>query len=186
MNSSEVYNKFPVLKFDNIILREFISSDVEQFFSYINHPEVKKFLSSDDVPNTYSEAQKELAYWKNLFYQKFSIYWGIAESNTNKLIGSCGFNNWNIYHKRVEISYDLDHDYWNKGIMTKVLNEICSFAFDKLDVYRIQATVIYENNSSIRVLEKLGFKREGLLENYAVNDGKITNSYIYAKVKVCK
>lgn len=186
MSHLTIYNKFPILKLENLILREFNFGDISYFFSYINHPEVKKFLSSEDIPNTYDEAQKELGYWKNLFYQKYSIYWAIAESDTNKLIGTCGFNNWNVHHKRVEISYDLDFNYWNRGLMTKILDKICSFAFIELGVYRIQATVICENVSSIRVLEKLGFKREGTLLNYAIKDNEIKNSYMYAKIKDIK
>ncbi len=183
MSIPNIYNKFPILKFNDVVLREFILEDVNHFFAYINHSKVKNFLSDDDIPNTLGEAQKELGYWKNLFYQKYSVYWAVAEASSNKLIGTCGFNSWNVHHKRVEISYDLDFDYWNRGLMTRILNEICNFAFIKLDVYRIQATVLCENNASIRVLEKLDFKNEGLLKNYAVKDGRIKNSYMYAKTK---
>lgn len=64
---------------------------------------------------------------------------------------------------RADIGYDLMTEYWNRGIMTEVLRVLIDFAFEILDVNRIEAAVSTENNASIRVLEKAGFLKEGIL-----------------------
>ena len=64
---------------------------------------------------------------------------------------------------RVDLGYDLMYEYWNKGIMTETLSAVIEFIFKTLDVNRIEASVSSENKSSIRVLEKSGFVKEGVL-----------------------
>lgn len=57
------------------------------------------------------------------------------------------------------------------GIMTETLGAVIKFAFQTLDVNRIEATVSMENNSSIRVLEKSGFAKEGILRERCYMSG---------------
>lgn len=179
----KLFNSFPVINLDTIILRELAISDVKDFYSYITHPEVARFLADEDAPKSKEEAVEELLYWLNLYRHKRSIYWGIAEGSSNKLIGTCGFNNWNPLHKRAEVSYDLARAYWGRGIMTHALREICNFAFNKMEVHRIQATVAYDNAGSLRVLEKLGFIKEGLMKKYCILQGLPTDYYMLSLVR---
>lgn len=64
---------------------------------------------------------------------------------------------------RADLGYDLRPEYWNSGIMTEALGAVIDFTFNKIQVNRIEASVSNENNASIRVLEKLGFVKEGVL-----------------------
>ena len=50
--------------------------------------------------------------------------------------------------------------------MTEALSAILKFGFDELELNRIEAVVLPENTASIQMLEKLGFRKEGLLEEY--------------------
>ncbi len=65
-----------------------------------------------------------------------------------------------------EVSYYLSPDMWKKGIITEALKLVLSFGFEDLKLNRIQACVLPENAASLRVLEKNGFRREGLLRQY--------------------
>lgn len=64
---------------------------------------------------------------------------------------------------RADLGYNLGNEYWNMGIMTEALGAVIEFAFETLHVNRIEASVSTKNYSSIRVLEKLGFVKEGVL-----------------------
>lgn len=61
-----------------------------------------------------------------------------------------------------EISYLYDLDYTNKGYCTEASYKLISVAFEKLKLHKVFADTIKGNNSSIKVLEKLGFKKEGV------------------------
>jgi len=70
------------------------------------------------------------------------------------------------------LGYGLDKDEINKGYMTEALNAVIRFAFDKVKLHRIEANVMPRNKPSIRIVEKLGFKNEGLARKYLKINGK--------------
>lgn len=182
-NVYSVFSAFPLIVLKDVNLRQLHATDSEDFFNYMTHPNVKKYLSEQDTPKSLGNAEEELRYWAGLFNNMQSIYWGIACKKNNKLIGSCGFNLWNKVHNRVELSYDLSPEHWGKGIMTEAVEAITRFAFEDMNVVRAQATVVYDNIGSIKVLEKAGYSREGMLKNYSILHDKVVDSYMYSRVK---
>jgi len=179
-----IFDRFPEINIDNqFVLRQISIEDVEGFYKYITDQEVTKFLSAPEIPLDILEAETELMYWAGLYTKKRSIYWAISDKKDEGIIGTCGFNSWNRAHRRAEISYDLSHHYWNKGLMTKVVKSITEFAFHTMQVARVQGTVVHYNAGSCRVLEKCGYQREGILRNYGVLHGKSQDYYMYSSIK---
>ncbi len=183
MNVQYFFGDFPALDLgDNIILREILESDAQEYLDYMGKHEMTGFLTVENRPNTIEKAIEEVNYWGSLFRQKRSIYWAIALKDTDKMIGTAGFNVISFPNSRAEISYDLSPEYWGKGIMLKSINGILKFADVALELVRVQATVIIDNERSINVLERSGFKREGLLEKYEVVEGEHKDYYMYSRV----
>lgn len=180
---SKLFDNFPVIKFEKFTLREIAERDAEDFYNYASDEAVKKYLSDDDIPKSVDNAKEELSYWAKLFRYKAGFYWAIEDNETKKMIGTCGFNNWSTTHGRAEISYDLAVPHWGKGIMGSSIKEICRFAFQKMKVHRIQATVACDNVRSIKMLERLGFKKEGIMRNFGVLHGFSRNFYMYSLIR---
>lgn len=180
---SNIFDQFPIIKLkNNIFLREIqLDHDYSDFYKYITRPQVAKYLSSDDIPSNIESARIELGYWERMYIRKASIYWAIALEEKNKIIGTAGFNFWNQEQRRSEISYDLDPEFWGKGIMTDSIEAITNFGLEEMKVQRIQATVAIDNFASIKVLEKNGYKREGLLNKYGFLQGEAVDFFMYAK-----
>ena len=179
---TDVFKTFPVLDLGDIVLREIVRSDVELFFEYIVDPKVSSFIAEEDTPKNLVEAERELMYWADLFTIKRSLYWGIAKKSNNHLIGTCGFNIWSRTHARTEISYDLSRKEWGKGIMTRSVRAICDFAFLRMKVNRIQATVAHYNKPSLKLLERLEFQREGNLRKYSILKKEPRDFYMYSLI----
>lgn len=177
-----IYNEpFPELFIDDtIVLRELQKLDAMDLLNYLTHEEVYRFINEEDTPRTLKEAEGEVNYWSGLFKHRRSIYWAVALKNTNQVIGTCGFNVWSRTHDRAEISYDLSYDYWGQGLMTSVLRSIVKYGFEHMKLKRIQATVVLDNKASIRVLQKLGFRDEGVLRKYNCLRGKYCDSRMLA------
>jgi RimJ/RimL family protein N-acetyltransferase len=97
------------------------------------------------------------------------------------LIGGCGFDELVCEH-RAEIGYWLAKPFWGQGIMTDVVRAACRFAQEKWKLVRITAHVFDFNTASCRVLEKSGFRFEGLLRKHHRKDGKFLDSRLYALV----
>jgi [ribosomal protein S5]-alanine N-acetyltransferase len=170
MNNSK--NNFPVLDIDeDFILRELRKNDFKDFYNYFGDPEVNKYILSD-IPQNLQESKKEIEYWQNIYKNKEGIYWAIAARKNNKLIGTIGFNNWDKLRKKIELSYDLAKKYWKKGIMSKALKKTLKYAFEKMEVTRIEAFVLPENTDSFYLLQNNGFINEGMIKNSKYYKGK--------------
>ncbi|MDP9037228.1 MAG: GNAT family N-acetyltransferase, partial [Myxococcota bacterium] len=70
------------------------------------------------------------------------------------------------------LGYWLDRDYQGRGLMTEAVRATTFFAFTSARLHRVQAAVMPRNHASLRVLEKLGYRREGLAERYLCIAGK--------------
>ncbi|NDB84605.1 MAG: N-acetyltransferase [Alphaproteobacteria bacterium] len=175
-----MFDEFPVFNFGDYKLREINARrDAELFYKYINNDRVTMFLGQDSIPTTLSHASAELQYWANLFYSRRSYYWAIA-NQIDEIIGTAGFNHVSVQHARAELSYDLSPEYWGRGVMINAIFKILEYAFTKLALVRVQATVGQHNLRSIKLLENLSFKREGELASYEKLQGKHYDFYMYA------
>lgn len=95
------------------------------------------------------------------------------------LIGGFGFEGVTYGH-RAEIGYWLGKPFWGQGIMTEVVRAACEFAFESWKLVRITATVFDFNHASARVVEKNGFRFEGLLRNYFRKQGEFIDGRLFA------
>ena len=98
-----------------------------------------------------------------------------------KLAGGIGLDA--LDKHKAEIGYSLSKVYWNKGTATEALRLVTDFRFKKLKLKRIYAYVFTKNKASAKVLEKNGYKREGLLKKHYTKNGKFFDAYIFAKLK---
>lgn len=81
------------------------------------------------------------------------------------------------------IGYWSGAPYAGQGYMTEALAQIIPFAFDQLRLHRIEAACISGNTRSIRLLEKAGFQREGLLRSYLKINGFWQDHLLYALIE---
>ncbi len=180
-----LFTTFPKFDLGDILLRDIYPDlDSKSFLEYITNPEVAAFISDDDLPKNLEQATSELKYWHDLFLYGRSFFWAIEDLSTKKMIGMVGYNNFSQVHKRVEVSYDLNYDFWGKGIMTRALTQINEFAESQLNATRMQATVAVNNLRSIQLLESCGFKQEGVLKKYGCLHGESLDYYMYGRVKI--
>lgn len=163
----DIYQQsFPIIHVDaNYTLREQSTNDAEDFFRYYSsNPMVTRYILAT-VPPTLKDAISEIEYCRNLFYHKRGIYWSLARRDNNQLIGAVGLYI-NNHHHRAELCYDLSEEYWGQGIMSKAVTKVLDFAFSKIDMQRIEALTMPENETSMSLLRKVGFEYEGKLRNY--------------------
>ena len=82
-----------------------------------------------------------------------------------------------------EIGYWLGEAVWGRGIATEALRGVTEEAFRRYDLTRIYAVPFAEHLASIRVLEKAGYVREGVMRQSAIKDGKVRDQALYATYK---
>ena len=82
-----------------------------------------------------------------------------------------------------ELGYWLGKAFWGRGIATAAARAVTGYAFRDLGLLRIDALVLTENMPSIRVLEKVGFQREGLLRQVELKQGVPLDHFLYAMLR---
>jgi ribosomal-protein-alanine N-acetyltransferase len=177
------FSRFPVIELGEVRLRDLMLSDREGYFKMMSDPEGTQYISDEDVPKSLEDTDDEIKYWGGLFYRKQSIFWAIADSKTDEFMGTIGFNNWNFHNQRAEVSYDLMREHWRKGIMTKVLRNIMIFGFKNMNLYRVEARTMLDNQASKGLLEKVGFKQEGVQRAYRIIRGHPADITLYGLIK---
>ncbi len=96
--------------------------------------------------------------------------WGVARLEDDRIVGTCTLFAINESQGRAEIGYALGRGFWGRGYMNEALTALLDFAFGSLSMRRLEADVDPRNTGSLRALERLGFRREGLLrERWRVN-----------------
>lgn len=156
---------FPQLETNSLLLLRIISGDANALFNILSDPEVTEFYDEDAFTDK-SQASDQIAAWENGFADKRCIRWGIIRKDKDDLMGSCGYYGFHSWNKRASIGYELARTSWRQGIMTEAFGAIIDFGFRRLELNRIDALVMPGNTASINLLEKLGFRNEGLLKEY--------------------
>lgn len=86
----------------------------------------------------------------------------------------------NWAHGLAEIGYALSTDYQRRGVMAQALELLLQDLFERTRLRRVEARCAVDNRASQRVLEQLGFQREGLLRGYFVLRDEPIDNYLYA------
>jgi RimJ/RimL family protein N-acetyltransferase len=87
-----------------------------------------------------------------------------------------------VHAGTARIGYWLGEPFWGRGIMTTAVGEVSARAFSPLGYRRIETPVFASNIASMRVLEKCGYLREGVMRNSVFKDGELIDSMLYARV----
>ncbi|MGH4123441.1 MAG: GNAT family N-acetyltransferase [Clostridium sp.] len=159
--SSEIFSSFPKIITESLVLRQITERDAESIYKLLSNPEVIKHDTFELFTNI-KQAEDLIECFSEEFRQKRAIFWGISLANASEIIGFCKCEI-EIPKIRADLGYDLRPEYWNNGIISEALGAVIDVTFNKIQVNRIEASVSNENNASIRVLEKLGFVKEGVL-----------------------
>lgn len=165
MSLDSIFQTFPQLETDRLILRRMQAADAQAIFRILSDEEVTQYY--DEAAFTaLSQANEQIEAWETGYNHRRCIRWGVALKEDGVVIGSCGFYGTHSWHMRGSIGYELARPFWRQGIMSEALKAILALGFREMDLNRIDAVVMPENTASIRLLEKLGFCNEGMLREY--------------------
>ena len=111
-----------------------------------------------------------------------AMYWAVALTPKGEAIGSCDLSDIDRHHKRAEVGFLFSRAYWGNGYAREAMQAIVDFATEDLRIARLWARFHTGNAASQRLLERLGFSREGTLRGHVVRDGARRDCEIYARM----
>lgn len=124
-------------------------------------------MNKPTVEESEENARRAYAQWILREDLRFSIF----QHNSNTLVGSSGLHrlNWNI--PSCEIGYWVRSTFAGEGFITEATAALCRYAFKFLNIKRLEIKCDPDNLSSIRVAERLGFKKEAFLQKNKLKPG---------------
>jgi len=172
-------DRFPRLQAGVFVLREVELNDAPAWFAWAADPEVV-LPTSADLMTGESAARQTIRHIRAAFRNKTMVRWAIAPPSGGPAIGTIGLFAFEWKDRRAEVGYVLDRASWGKGAMGASLAAVVSYAFETLDLHRLEATVLAGNERSVKVLEGAGFEREGLLRGYKKVRGEFRDFWMYS------
>jgi ribosomal-protein-alanine N-acetyltransferase len=163
-----LFNQFPELRAGDLVLREVTQVDIPSLFSIFSDPQVMEFYDMLAFERT-EQAAEMVDRWRGRFERRQAVRWGIVRAGQEQVIGTIGLypeTEW-----KAALGYDLGRAHWRQGIMTRALEAVIRFAFQQVELERLEALVLPGNWASAGLLGKHGFTREGLLRRYAYFKG---------------
>jgi [ribosomal protein S5]-alanine N-acetyltransferase len=168
----------PVLETPRLRLRPYRAEDVEAMFALYSDPRVMRYWS---FPPWIEIAQARIYISRCLAgMNSGEIFpWVIAERSSDRLIGAMTLFSLHADQLRAEIGYSLSPDYQGRGLATEALRAGLAHAFDDLGLVRVEADIDPRNEASWRLLERIGFQREGLLRKRWRVNGEVCDTAFY-------
>lgn len=168
----------PILRTPRLILRKLLKSDADDMFEYAGNPAVTKYLLWDAHASK-KYTLRYLSYLQSRYKVGEFYDWAIVEIQSGKMIGTCGFTSFDLPNNSAEVGYVLNPTYWHRGIAAEALREMLHYAFEVLQLNRVEARYMLGNENSRRVMEKVGMTFEGVSREAVFTKGR------YASVGTC-
>ena len=168
----------PALETLRLRLRPYRDGDADAMFALYSDPVVMRYWS---FPAWVEIAQARIYIQRCLAgMNSGEIFpWAIADRGSDRLIGALTFFSLHSDQLRAEIGYSLSPAFQGRGLATEALRCGLAYALDELGLLRIEADIDSRNKPSWRLLERVGFRREGLLRQRWRVNGEVCDSAFY-------
>ena len=172
----------PTLHTSRLQLRPFDDEDADALFALHSNANVLRYW---DAPAWSSRARGEvfITTCRELVEAGTGARLAVERTSDRTFIGWCAVSRWNADFRSASMGYCFDDAAWGHGLATEAARALLEWAFDSLDLNRVQAETDTRNVASARVLEKLGFVREGTLREDCVVNSEVSDSWVYGLLR---
>jgi RimJ/RimL family protein N-acetyltransferase len=177
--SEDTLNKFPTLKSKLVRLRQLRHKDMQTMARLVTE-QVVRYLVHVPYPYEIEDARRFINKSRRNFQLKKEQTFAIEF--VGNLVGVISLQKIDKVNKNAQISYWIGKTYWNLGIATESINLLIHYAFCVLRLHKVYANVLDNNRASIRVLEKNGLKKEGVLKHSLYKGDKFHDVVLYYKL----
>ena len=170
------------LSTNRLVLRAFTMEDLADFYEYCKDPDTG--IHAGWKPHESLEESRDILHH---FIEEREV-WAICEKQSGKVIGSIGLHRDSKRRRNFNqcrmMGYVLSKAYWGQGLMTEAAKEVLRHAFEDLKLEMVTISHFSYNQRSARVIEKLGFHREGVLRKAFLRyDGSLLDDVGYSMTR---
>jgi [ribosomal protein S5]-alanine N-acetyltransferase len=150
------FSSFPILSTERLTLRQLAINDDQEIFKLRYDKEINKYLNREPSISN-EDARNFIKKINDNIDKNIALYWAICLREKNMLVGTICLYNFSEEGFSCEIGFELLQDFQRQGIMKEAAEKVIDYTFNILQVQRIDANLHKDNQSSIKMLEKLSF-----------------------------
>jgi [ribosomal protein S5]-alanine N-acetyltransferase len=172
----------PSLHTPRLRLRPFQDADVDDVFALQSNAFVLRYWDSPPWTDR-GRAERFLTVCRQMADVGTGARLAVDRAADGAFIGWCTLNDWNPDYRSASLGYCFAEAAWGHGYATEAAGALVRWAFQTLDLNRVQAEADTRNVASARVLEKLGFVCEGTLREDCVVNGDVSDSWVFGLLR---
>ncbi|WP_156942453.1 GNAT family N-acetyltransferase [Alkalihalobacterium bogoriense] len=165
-----------------LAMRSIKMTDKEVIYQLYTDPKVIRFDNTNGIKSM-EEVESFISQLAHPYVQYHTVRFAIIEKETNQMIGTCGFRNWDRTSSHAEIGGNIISSCWGKGFATEIVPALVRYGFYTFNLNKLHAYTVTKNKAVVKLLEKNHFKKEGILRQYYRINEKYENVYLYGKLK---
>lgn len=173
---------FPTLHTARLELRELEAGFVNDLFAVRGDPVVQLYnavphSSRDDTLRFIAEQLAKYA-------SQREVTWALLDRGLDRVVGDVTLFDWDRYHRRALIGYELARDQWGKGIALEAIGAVLDFGFMQMNLNRFEIWTSGANQRSLHLARRLGFLREGTLRKRILeDDGQLHDCAVFGLLR---
>ena len=171
-----------IISTETLTLRLLTEVDLPEVYNIFSHPEVMRYWSYPPWTNM-AQAEQWLMNVQEGYRTRKDIQLGIERRMDDSLLGTCTLFQFHIASRRAEIGYALGRPFWGFGYMHQALQALLEYAFETMNLNRLEADIDPRNQASAKTLERLGFQKEGHLRERWIVNGEISDTDLYGLLR---
>jgi [ribosomal protein S5]-alanine N-acetyltransferase len=170
-----MHMKNPFLIGTKIYLRPLEREDAEQCVAWFNNPEITRTLLAYRPINL----QAEHEFLDKAPQSEHDLVLGIAVRDSNRLIGGTGLHQIDFKNRHAGFGITVGaKEEWGKGYGTEATRLMVQHAFETLNLNRVWLHVYEYNQRGLRVYERIGFQKEGVLRQDTYREGRYWDTIV--------
>ncbi len=157
---------YPRIETRRLLLRAFSLDDAADVQRLAGEREVA--ATTLRIPHPYDDGVAEawIATHRAELDEGTTLSLAITRNDTGELVGAVSLMQINDEHGHAELGYWIGKPFWQQGLATEAARAVVEFGFAQLGLDKIHAHCLAGNSGSVRVLEKIGMRREGYLHRH--------------------
>ena len=158
---------FPVLETERLTLRELRHGDAPALLEIRGNAQVMQWMGTNALGDLEAAHHTVSQFLSGRVAMVPSTRWGLERKSDGQLLGTCGVFSWTKEWKKCVLGYELAVDAQRCGFMHEALKAILPWAFEHLELHRIEALIHPNNFASLKLADRMGFQIEGTLREVA-------------------
>jgi ribosomal-protein-alanine N-acetyltransferase len=164
------FGAFPTLSSARLELVEFDAKFADDIFAVRGDPIVQLYNSAPH--ETRDDTLRFIAEQREKYACRREITWGLLLRETSRVVGCVTLFDWDSYHRRAQIGYDLAKEQWGNGLAQEAIRKVLAFAFVEMPLNRVEIWTSAANERSLKLASRLGFTLDGTLRRRILEDDR--------------